>query len=415
MKVKSFFTALLIILAVAANADTTVKGVYNVADFGAKPDGITDCTKAFQNALNACDRAGGGVVKIPVGDFLFKGHLDVPRNVTIEGVASAPARFDDHRSSRLLAVENKGKEDGEPFLYMRECSAIKGLTIFYPEQSPDPEKVVAYPWTVRGDGDNINIEDVLMINPYKAVDFGTMPCGRHLVRNLFGSALKTGIFIDKCYDVGRLENIHFWPFWTEKMMKRTEKDATAFIFGRTDWEYVTGCFSIFYHVGIEFGDFGSGPGNVVMTNSGSDICDTAVLVNNVQGHAGAAFTNCQFMGTVKVSPTNDGPVKFVNCGFWGTGEYKTASAALLRGKGNTVFSACHFTNWDFAEIKAYAIDIDGGGLTVTGCDFMDKDKNYIKVGKNTDSAIITSNRFRGGEKVSVADGVEVQKGFNTNK
>ncbi len=198
-------------------------------------------------------------------------------------------------------------------------------------------------------------------------------------------------------------------------MDFTAANATAFIFGRTDWEFVTGCFSIRYKVGIQFGDFGSGPGNVVMTNSGSDICPTAVQVDKVQEHAGVAFTNCQFMGTVNVKETNAGPVKFVNCGFWGTPDYKTASHAILKGKGNTIFNACHFSSWDFAGIKAYAIDVDGGGLTVTGCDFMDKDKNYIKVGKNTDSAIITSNRFRGGEKVSVADGVEVQKGFNTNK
>ena len=135
MKIKSLFTAALILLAVGANADTAVKGVYNVMDFGAKPDGITDCTKAFQNAINACDTAGGGIVKVPTGEFLLKGHLVVARHVTLEGTASSPNRFDEKRSSHLLVTENKGKEDGEPFLYMKECSGIKGLTIYYPEQN----------------------------------------------------------------------------------------------------------------------------------------------------------------------------------------------------------------------------------------------------------------------------------------
>ena len=35
----------------------------------------------------------------------------------------------------LLAVEGAGKPDGPPFLTMKTNSAIKGLTIFYPQQT----------------------------------------------------------------------------------------------------------------------------------------------------------------------------------------------------------------------------------------------------------------------------------------
>ena len=34
-----------------------------------------------------------------------------------------------------------------------------------------------YPWTVRGIGDNCSLVDVLLVNPYQAVDFGTQPAG----------------------------------------------------------------------------------------------------------------------------------------------------------------------------------------------------------------------------------------------
>jgi len=40
-----------------------------VTEFGAKGDGITDCTKAINDAVKACAKAGGGKVVIPKGTF----------------------------------------------------------------------------------------------------------------------------------------------------------------------------------------------------------------------------------------------------------------------------------------------------------------------------------------------------------
>jgi hypothetical protein len=36
---------------------------------------------------------------------------------------------------------------------------------------------------LRGIGDNCSLVDVLLVNPSQAVDFGTHPAGRHLIRN----------------------------------------------------------------------------------------------------------------------------------------------------------------------------------------------------------------------------------------
>jgi len=107
--------------------------------------------------------------------------------------------------------------------------------------------------------------NVQLINPYKAVDFGTQPAGRHYINGLYAHPLKIGLFIDKCYDVGRVENVHFWPFWGEKYMKWTLENGTAFIIGRTDWEYMSNCFAISYKVGFQFVDGPDGPGNALLT------------------------------------------------------------------------------------------------------------------------------------------------------
>lgn len=49
---------------------------FNVRNYGAKGDGVTDDTLAIQRALDAADRAGGGTVIMPKGTFIVKGNGD---------------------------------------------------------------------------------------------------------------------------------------------------------------------------------------------------------------------------------------------------------------------------------------------------------------------------------------------------
>ncbi|MGI5229288.1 glycoside hydrolase family 28 protein [Actinoallomurus sp. CA-142502] len=43
---------------------------YRITDFGAKGDGVTDCTRAFEAAIGTCARRGGGHVIVPPGRYL---------------------------------------------------------------------------------------------------------------------------------------------------------------------------------------------------------------------------------------------------------------------------------------------------------------------------------------------------------
>jgi polygalacturonase len=44
---------------------------FNILHFGASDNGIMLTTQSFQSALDACDKAGGGVVLVPNGKFLI--------------------------------------------------------------------------------------------------------------------------------------------------------------------------------------------------------------------------------------------------------------------------------------------------------------------------------------------------------
>ena len=391
----------------------------NVRDFGAAGDGRTDDTAAIQKALDAAGKIGARV-DVPGGRYVVRGHLDIPQAVTLRGTFEAPARTQSNegtlakeKGSILLAYEGRGDENATPFITLHDDSHVRGLIIFYPEQN-DESAIVPYPWTIRGIGDNSTITAMLIVNPYNAVDLGNQPCGRHYVNGLYAQALHTGLFIDKCFDVGRVENVHFWPFWKDNKTLEAyqNKNATAFLIGRTDWEYMSNCFSIWYGVGYHFVANKDGPGNAVLVNCGADIAPLAVKVDQVQAHAGVSFVNGQFMSGVEGGANNAGPVKFTACGFWGTPA--TSWHVNVRGRGTVTLDACHFTGWAQSDKSAPCILAAEGGLTVNACEFLEGgDKAHIELREGVESAIVVGNRFRAPARIQNASKGDVQVGLNT--
>ena len=401
----------------------------NVKDFGAKGDGTADDTAAVQAAMDAAGKAGGGIVQVPVGNYLIKTHLNIPANVTLEGVWRIPhiavkmknpkhpepvegPTFDKTwlAGSVLLAVEGAGKPDGTPFIFLNSNSTLKGMTVYYPDQKPDSEPV-PYPWCVASAGcDNPSIVDCLLVNPYQGVDFGTRVAGRHYIRNLYGQPLYKGLFVDVCFDVGRLENIHFWPFWTAHVLggkapKSDEwvlKNGTAFIFARSDWEYVTNCFAIGYKTGMHFISASQpGPGNYLLTQSGADCSDVALLVDETQGHSGISFSNSQIFGRIVVSEKNNGPVRFTGCGIFGaSGKIEATEMVKIGGRGRVSFDNCSFYAIDPAPKCSYFINVIDGRLGISNSVFIGTaGLPPIVLGEKTISAIIADNEFYSSKQI----------------
>lgn len=55
--------------------------IYNVIDYGAKGDGITDDAVAVQKAIDACTSAGGGQVLFPSGHTFMTGPVELKSNI----------------------------------------------------------------------------------------------------------------------------------------------------------------------------------------------------------------------------------------------------------------------------------------------------------------------------------------------
>ncbi len=150
-------------------------------------------------------------------------------------------------SSRKVA----GKEDGAAFITLNNNSTLKGVVIYYPEQDP-AEEPKPYPWAIAMRGKNPAVLAVELLNPYNGIDASQNE--RHLIRDVQGQPLRRGIFVDSIYDIGRIENVHFNPWWSVKprLLQWQQQHGEAFIFGRTDWQYVFNTFCFGYNVGYKF-------------------------------------------------------------------------------------------------------------------------------------------------------------------
>ena len=181
-----------------------------------------DATATFQQALNTVAGNGGGRVRVVSGAYKFSGSLTIPSNVTLEGEFIAPAVPNASLANAATLPASTLMDNGStlmptgtvaPFIKLAGSnSSVRGFIIYYPNQSATAP--FAYPPTIQGGGgDNCSVQDMMLVNPWWGIDFETNTSGRHFIRGIYGQPLWVGISVDRCYDVGRISDIHFWPFW----------------------------------------------------------------------------------------------------------------------------------------------------------------------------------------------------------
>lgn len=382
--------AMLLACAILSSAQTnsnfqkSPEGLYDILDYGAIGDGRTDATVAIQKAIDTAS-VKGGIVLVPVGRFLCKGHLEVKAGVHLKGMNEAPQSWEPQTGSILMPTEGRNNEDGPSFIEMRSSTSLTGVTIYYPEQNIDD--VRPYPWTIQIRANpsqphevafDTTIADVTLINSYNGIRTGPTENGRHRIMGVHGCVLRRGILVDWTGDIGRLENIQFHcHFWGSKAFRGDfdkafaymQHNLEAFVFGRTDWEYVTNTFVFPAKVGYHFIETANGAANGQFSGIGADATENAVVVEAIQP-MGLLITNGEFNSHLVGSSTQivvekqvRGNVRFVNTGFWGP----VKRNAILRGDGFTSFSDCYFSNDN--DTDDAAILVEGGKVQIQNSTF----------------------------------------------
>jgi Pectate lyase superfamily protein len=394
----------------------------NVRTFGAIGDGQSDDTAAFQRAMDSLHRTAGGMVYAPPGKYLFRESLEIPDGVSLRGsFGCAPSHtgIRDRGQAKpgddgtvLLVIAGRGQEDGKPFITINTNSSVVGLTIHYPEQVAD-DVPLAYPWTIAMRGKNPAAFDLELLNPYQGIDASQNE--RHNIRNITGQPLRRGIWVDAIYDIGRIENVHFNPWWNShsRVYQWQTENGEAFIFGRADWEYVLNTFCFGYHVGYKFVPTPTGECNGNFLGIGADDCNRSILVEQSAVY-GLLIANGEFTSfhgndptTVEVLGSNHGVVRFSNCAFWGP----CHQIAKINGEGTVGFSDCTFVEWG-NEDRA-AIRVGSGSVLVSGCEFR-QNKPHISLGERVDRAVIAGNLFAGRAQIRNLTTKDAQIGLNSS-
>ena len=100
---------------------------YDIVDFGAKGDGVTNCRFSIQAAIDTCHVKGGGRVIVPEGEFLT-GAIELKSNVNLHIAPKSVLRFSRDYNDYLPVVYTRfeGVEcmNYSPFIYAMNAENI---------------------------------------------------------------------------------------------------------------------------------------------------------------------------------------------------------------------------------------------------------------------------------------------------
>ena len=357
---------------------TPVVAVADVIYFGAVGDGVADDTAAFRKALNFASRLGGGTVFVPVGKYKITGSLVIPDGVTLRGDAPDVPDTGEVLGTVIYSYVGMDDEDGLSLFRINAGSAVKNMAVYYPEQKADNIRPCSYTFKEE-DQYGPTIESILLVNSYNGICFGPRVNALQTVRNVYGTVLKNGYYIDYNVDICRVENVGFSPdYWIKSGLDSVDEAALrsfvkenciAFLVENVDWTYmndisVDGAY-IAYKTGFSSRRDGGGSCNGEMYNFRFENCEYGYYgeyVNDI-GHM---FTNGTVIARVPVcmADTFTTSATFNNVLLQSTGD-----SAVMLSKGSMSFTDCSFSS-KAETLASGTVSLNGpGNLSLVNCTF----------------------------------------------
>ncbi|WP_406055247.1 discoidin domain-containing protein [Kribbella sp. NBC_00889] len=249
---------------------------FDATQYGADRSGRSDSTKAIQQAIYACQDAGGGTVWLPAGKYKVTDTIEVHAFCTLRG---------DHGeklgTGTVIVADLASGNDGPSLFRIGGSAGVLGVTTYYPNQNATDPVPYNYTFEIPGGAwiGNENymmatVADVTMLNSYRGIGISTMPNDHgnapssgqvhesSTIRNIRGTALFEGARAYNGADVGTWENVAFSnSFWADAPAAyhppaRTALDAwtrahgTGLVLGDLEWDQFHRISLTDYHVGI---------------------------------------------------------------------------------------------------------------------------------------------------------------------
>ncbi len=393
------------------NPEDVIIYTCDVLDYGAVGDGTTDDTSAFQNAINAVAKQGGGTVYVPAGSYKINGTLTVKRSVYLVGEWYNPETAPENirKGTVLLATGNKGKADAAPMITIGASAGVLGLTVYYPDQKV--EAPVQYPAAflikdaVEGGGPQhaSSIQNVTIVNAWRgiAADQGNqLPT----VRDVYMTALDYGFRINRCYDCARIITMHISPsYWAaydnidqSTVAAQTKKSATGVILMRTDGQMMNDVVVKSCHTGISLErnpeDGGETAGYTNLSNLSLQDCVVGIYHDYNGLSVSLAEISCSGEGATCILTTadtsNTSELRIYDCKFTnpdGPAVVIESGAPATVAVQNSTFSV---------GASHWAVQSKGGVLALTNNDFSGCAK-VVTLESGTMAAIVSNNKYDG--------------------
>lgn len=224
----------------------------------------------------------------------------------------------------------------------------------------------------NGSSDSI-FEDLFFMNNYSLINqTNGGASGRLTFRNIHGHPLHRGIKLEYCLDKIYMDNIHFWPFWTNDSTVRTwvKANGVAIYFVRVDNPALTNVFTFGYKVGLWLTHSADGDSHKVAgTNIEFDDCKYGIVMSSTSSAATGLFSNLSInnnatTGSVGIYMDGSSGYLYVNnlhidnSGLYGI---------IIDGGGNTMLlDNVHIDDWNKDASSAQGIIVNSGSTLKIG-------------------------------------------------
>jgi len=336
--------------AVARTVQSKGRESLSIKDYGALCDGTTDDTTAVQAALDASATLGIRRVYVPSGTCRLTAKLSVPSGgVDLVGdghgalLGSTGAGVNVRGSGSWLWFDHIGAGI-EHSLAAQGTLRIEDMGLVRTQTAPAATFTpIETGYDIDFSGNDMFLTNVCLLNPTYGIY--NRAGGRIWTCRVLGQPLKVGVRVDASTDTSRIQDIHWWPYWSNEAGVRTYQrlNLDAFLIYRMDNSVIDRCFAIgcarFVHLAYSTAGTAS---KLRVTNCDSDLGSYFLAIDSSVSGATVDVSDCVTQGT-----TSDYLASFHNIVMAGDNctlrlsnvTLSTAQAPNLRvnGSNNTVF------------------------------------------------------------------------------
>ena len=309
------------------NTNEIVLAAATPQEYGARGDGITDDSAAFQSAMNKVYNSGGsggGVVFVPAGNYAFYTNLVIPVGVTLHGDWRDWTRNGGGMVGTTFKVyHGAGQTTNAPFITLNSSTALKGVNIWYPGQNANA--IQAYPYSIGLSSDSV-VQNVALVNSYQGIQ--ATGGSKAIVSTVVGTPLFIGMTMDQIYDIPHAEDIRFSPdLWPASGVSNApaaggphadwmRANGQGMVLIRVDGLIAMDTYLSGYKVGILCTNTGGGDPGATFYMGAISNCATALLAQNMPGALGLMFSAFTLDGDIAVNRTvtgSDANAQFNQC------------------------------------------------------------------------------------------------------